>query len=45
MLLSPDKKRTQFCGEITVDKYLVQVIVVNGWVNIYREHGDLVLID
>ena len=45
MLLSPDKKRTQFCGEITEDKYLDQVIVVNGWVNHYRDHGDLVFID
>ncbi len=45
MLLSQDKKRTLFCGEITEDKYLDQEIVVNGWVNTYRDHGELVFID
>ncbi|MGL4389144.1 MAG: aspartate--tRNA ligase [Brevinema sp.] len=45
MLLSQDKKRTLFCGEITEDKYLSKEIIVNGWVNNYRDHGDLVFID
>lgn len=45
MLLSHKNKRTLFCGEITEDKYLGQEIVVNGWVNSYRDHGDLVFID
>lgn len=45
MLLSQDKKRTLFCGEITEDKYLSQEIIVNGWVDHYRDHGDLVFID
>ncbi|MGL5956330.1 MAG: aspartate--tRNA ligase [Brevinema sp.] len=43
MLLS--QKRTLFCGEITEDRYLDQEIIVNGWVNNYRDHGDLVFID
>lgn len=45
MLLSHKNKRTLFCGEITEDKYLNQEIIVNGWVNSYRDHGDLVFID
>ncbi|MGL4676983.1 MAG: aspartate--tRNA ligase [Brevinema sp.] len=43
MLLS--QKRTLFCGEITEDQYLDRELTVNGWVNSYRDHGDLVFID
>ncbi|MGL4394295.1 MAG: aspartate--tRNA ligase [Brevinema sp.] len=45
MLLSQDNKRTIFCGEITEDTYLSKEIIVNGWVDHYRDHGDLVFID
>ncbi|MGL4367004.1 MAG: aspartate--tRNA ligase [Brevinemataceae bacterium] len=45
MLLSQDTKRTYFCGDLISDTFLNQPIVVNGWVNNYRDHGDLVFID
>ncbi|MGL4563200.1 MAG: aspartate--tRNA ligase [Brevinema sp.] len=45
MLLSHDNQRTLFCGTITEDTYLSQEIIVNGWVDHYRDHGDLVFID
>jgi len=45
MFLSQDNQRTLFCGEIKEDKYLGQTIIVNGWVNNYRDHGELVFID
>lgn len=45
MLLSKDKQRTLFCGEFTSDDKLNKIYVVNGWVDHYRDHGELVFID
>lgn len=45
MLLSKDKQRTLFCGAFTSDDKLNKTYIVNGWVDHYRDHGELVFID
>ncbi|SFB70077.1 aspartyl-tRNA synthetase [Brevinema andersonii] len=45
MLLSKDKQRTLFCGALTSDDKLNKTYTVNGWVDHYRDHGELVFID
>lgn len=37
-------KRTQMCGQPRIGD-VGQAIIVNGWVNSYRDHGNLVFID
>jgi aspartyl-tRNA synthetase len=37
-------KRTHHCGEINLS-YLNQVIILNGWVNKWRDHGGLIFVD
>ena len=37
-------KRTQTCGQPRIND-VGQTIIVNGWVNSYRDHGNLVFID
>jgi len=37
-------KRTHHCGEINLS-YVNQVIVLNGWVNKWRDHGGLIFVD
>ncbi|MBM4103494.1 MAG: aspartate--tRNA ligase [Planctomycetes bacterium] len=37
-------KRTQTCGQPRISD-VGQTIIVNGWVNSYRDHGNLVFID
>ncbi len=36
--------RTHYCGEVTLDD-LEKEITVCGWVNSYRDHGELIFID
>jgi aspartyl-tRNA synthetase len=37
-------KRTQMCGQPRIGD-VGQILIVNGWVNSYRDHGSLVFID
>lgn len=37
-------KRTTYCGKVGLE-HIGQQIVLNGWVNSYRDHGNLVFID
>jgi aspartyl-tRNA synthetase len=37
-------KRTQMCGQPRISD-VGQTLIVNGWVNSYRDHGSLVFID
>ena len=45
MLLTKENKRTLFCGQFDNDSLLNAPNVANGWVDHYRDHGDLVFID
>lgn len=45
MLLTKENKRTLFCGEFNNESLLEKEHVANGWVDHYRDHGDLVFID
>lgn len=37
-------KRTEYCGKIGL-QHVGQEVVLNGWVNSYRDHGNLVFVD
>lgn len=44
-MITPEQQRTKYCGEFTEDEFVGKRHVVNGWVQNYRDHGDLTFID
>jgi len=44
-MITKDQQRTQYCGEISDDKFVGERIVINGWVQNFRDHGDLTFLD
>ncbi|MGC8765842.1 MAG: aspartate--tRNA ligase [Brevinematia bacterium] len=44
-MIRKEQQRTVYCGEVKEDSFVNKRIVVNGWVQNYRDHGDLTFID
>ncbi|MGA2141133.1 MAG: aspartate--tRNA ligase [Brevinematales bacterium] len=44
-MITREQQRTQYCGEVNSDKLVGKRVVINGWVQNYRDHGDLTFLD
>jgi len=44
-MITKEQKRTHYCGEIKDDSLVGKEVVINGWVQNYRDHGDLTFLD
>lgn len=44
-MITKAQQRTHYCGKIDNDSLVGKKIVINGWVQNYRDHGDLTFLD
>ncbi|MCX7820210.1 MAG: aspartate--tRNA ligase [Brevinematales bacterium] len=44
-MIKKEQQRTIYCGEVKEDSLNGKRIVINGWVQNYRDHGDLTFLD
>ncbi len=44
-MITKSQQRTLYCGQVNSDSLVEKRIVVNGWVQTYRDHGDLTFLD
>lgn len=44
-MIRNEQKRTHYCGEIVNEAFVGKEVVINGWVQNYRDHGDLTFLD
>ncbi len=44
-MITRGQQRTLYCGEINKDNLVGKKIVINGWVQNYRDHGGLTFLD
>jgi len=44
-MITKEQQRTLYCGEVKSDKLVNKRVVINGWVQNYRDHGGLTFLD
>ncbi len=44
-MITKEQQRTIYCGEVKDDSLAGKRITINGWVQNYRDHGDLTFLD
>lgn len=44
-MITKAQQRTHYCGDVNNDGLVGKRVVVNGWVQNYRDHGDLTFLD
>ncbi len=44
-MFTKNLQRTFYCGEVNKDELVGKRVVINGWVQNYRDHGDLTFLD
>ncbi len=44
-MIRKEQQRTVYCGDVKNDSFVGKMVVVNGWVQNYRDHGDLTFVD
>jgi aspartyl-tRNA synthetase len=44
-MITKELQRTHYCGDIDKEELVGKRLVINGWVQNYRDHGDLTFLD
>ena len=44
-MITRELQRTIYCGDVTNEKLVGERIVINGWVQNFRDHGELTFLD
>jgi aspartyl-tRNA synthetase len=44
-MITSVQQRTLYCGDVNSDKLIGKRVVINGWVQNYRDHGGLTFLD